>query len=62
MIVNGQELLLRWPSDSVSWLIPLDRDLFVDRSYGEEVKIGRDASGHTTTLVYGHFRGSKAAD
>jgi len=57
LIAKGQELSLRWPSGSVSWLIPLERDHFVDRSYWEEVRIGRDPTGHASTLVYGHFRG-----
>ena len=57
LIAKGQELSLRWPSGSVSWLIPLERDHFVDRSYWEEVRIGRDPTGHTSTLVYGDFQG-----
>jgi D-alanyl-D-alanine carboxypeptidase len=59
LIAKGQELSLRWPAGSVSWLIPVDRDHFVDRSYWEEVRIGRDPSGHATALVYGHFQGTQ---
>jgi hypothetical protein len=57
LTANGGELSLRWPSGDVSALIPLGRDHFVDRSYWEEVKIERDASGHPYTLVYDHFEG-----
>jgi hypothetical protein len=57
LIANGQELSLRWPSGTVSSLIPLDRDRFVDRAYWEEVKIERDTSGHATALVYGYLKG-----
>jgi D-alanyl-D-alanine carboxypeptidase len=61
LTANGPELSLRWPSGDVSALIPLGRDHFVDRSYWEEVKIERDASGHPNTLVYGHFQGRAAS-
>jgi hypothetical protein len=57
-VANGKDLSLRWPSGDVSPLIPLVRDHFLDRSYWEEVKIERDASGKATTLVYDHFRGT----
>jgi CubicO group peptidase (beta-lactamase class C family) len=57
LIANGQKLSMRWPSGDVSALIPLDRNRFVDRSYWEEVKIERGASGKPTALVYGHFQG-----
>jgi hypothetical protein len=61
LIANGQELAMRWPSGDVSALIPLGRDRFVDRSYWEEVKIERDASGKPAALVYDHFRGTESS-
>jgi CubicO group peptidase (beta-lactamase class C family) len=61
LIANGQELSMRWPSGDVSALIPLDRNHFVDRSYWEEVKIERGASGKPTALVYGHFQGKASS-
>ena len=61
LIANGRELTLRWPSGDPSSLISVDRDRFVDRSYWEEVKIGRDPSGLATTLVYGHFQGTRTS-
>jgi CubicO group peptidase (beta-lactamase class C family) len=54
-------LFLRWPGGSVSPLIPLARDRYMDRSYWEEVKIERDASGKPTALLYDRFRGSSCA-
>lgn len=57
VMANGRELSLRWPSGGDSALIPLARDHFVDRSYWEQIKIERDASGRPVTLVYGHFEG-----
>ena len=57
VIVQGQELLLRWPSGSVSVLIPVGRDHFIDRSYWQEVRIERDASGKPAALDYDRFRG-----
>ena len=61
LIANARGLSLRWPSGSVSSLIPVDRDRFVDRSYWEEVKIERDAMGNVTAFAYGQFRGTIAA-
>lgn len=58
LTANGQELSMRWPSGEVSALIPLDRDHFVDRSYWEEVKIERGASGKPTALIYDRFQGT----
>jgi CubicO group peptidase (beta-lactamase class C family) len=61
LIAKGQELSLRWPAGSVSWLIPMDRDYFLDRSYWEEVRIGRNPSGEATTLLYGRFQGTQTS-
>ena len=58
LITNGSELALRWPSGGLSMLLPVDRDLFVDRTYWQEVKIERDRSGKPTALVYDRFRGT----
>jgi D-alanyl-D-alanine carboxypeptidase len=62
VIVEGQELSLRWPGGSVSPLIPVAQDQFVDRSYWEQVRIERDAAGKPTGLAYGSFHGSAAPD
>jgi len=61
LIAKGQELSLRWPSGSVSWLIPVEPDHFVDRTYWEEVRIGRDPHEPAMTLVYGHFQGAETS-
>jgi CubicO group peptidase (beta-lactamase class C family) len=58
VVIQGQELSLRWPGGSVSPLIPVGRDQFVDRSYWEQVKIERDASGQPIGLAYGSFHGT----
>jgi hypothetical protein len=58
IIANGRELSLRWPASSVSPLIPVGKDQFMDRSYWEPVKIERDASGNPTGLAYGAFHGT----
>jgi hypothetical protein len=57
----GQELSLKWPSGSVSWLIPLSADHFMDRSYWVDVKIQRDVSGRPAGLIYDRFRGVDSA-
>jgi CubicO group peptidase (beta-lactamase class C family) len=60
LTVEGGELHLHWPSDYVTALIPLGRDHFVDRSYWVEVKVERDAAGHSVSLSYDHFQGKAA--
>jgi CubicO group peptidase (beta-lactamase class C family) len=60
LITNGTELFLHWPSGDVSALIPVALDRFVDRSYWEDVRIGRTATGKPDTLCYGEFRGTAA--
>ena len=58
LAANGQELSMRWPSGDASALIPLGPDHFIDRSYWEEVRIDRDASGKPAALIYDHFHGT----
>lgn len=58
LLASGQDLSLRWPSGSLSPLISLGRDHFVDRSYWEQVNLERDAIGRPVVLVYGNFRGT----
>jgi CubicO group peptidase (beta-lactamase class C family) len=58
LIENGGELALRWPSGSLSPLIPMTRDHFMDRSYWEPVTIERDSSGRPSGMVYDKFHGS----
>ena len=58
VIAEGQELSLRWPGGSVSPLIPVARDQFVDRAYWEPVKVERDAEGNPAGLAYGNFHGT----
>jgi hypothetical protein len=55
---DGNQLSLHWPGGSISWLIPVDRDQFIDRWYWEEVSIRRDAAGTPATLVYDRFQGA----
>ena len=58
LFTKGRDLALRWPSGDVSPLIPLGRDHYIDRSYWEEIRIKRDASGKAEALTYGRFRGT----
>ncbi len=60
LISKDGELSMRWPDGSVSHLIPVSSDHFIDRSYWEEVKIERDGSGNPATLIYDHFQGRVA--
>jgi D-alanyl-D-alanine carboxypeptidase len=58
LMVEGAELLMRWPSGDVSPLIPLGRDHFVDRSYWEEIKVERDTASLPVAIVYDRFKGN----
>jgi hypothetical protein len=60
LVAKGRELAMRWPDGNISPLIPVSADHFVDRSYWEDVKIKRDASGKPSALVYDHFEGQAA--
>jgi CubicO group peptidase (beta-lactamase class C family) len=57
LLADGRELSMRWPSGDVSPLIPVKKDQWIDRSYWEEVRIERDASGKPAVLIYDRFRG-----
>ena len=59
-VATGRELSLQWPSGDLSPLIPISADHFIDRSYWEDVRIERDASGRPATLLYGRFSGTVA--
>jgi CubicO group peptidase (beta-lactamase class C family) len=60
LIAKDRELSMRWPDGSTSPLIPVSADHFVDRSYWEDVKIERDASGKPYALMYDRFQGNAA--
>jgi CubicO group peptidase (beta-lactamase class C family) len=55
--VAGDGLELDWGSGTVSPLIPVSNDRFIDRSYWETVSIERDRSGIPIALQYGTYRG-----
>lgn len=59
--MNNRELALRWPSGDISFLLPLDQNLFLDRRYWEEVRIERDSLGKPSALIYDHFKGEVLA-
>jgi CubicO group peptidase (beta-lactamase class C family) len=53
-----KELSMRWPDGSISPLIPLSTDHYLDRSYWEDVKIERDGARKATVLTYDRFHGT----
>jgi CubicO group peptidase (beta-lactamase class C family) len=61
LIADGSGLRFEWPSGSISPLIPLSPDHFIDRSYWVEVSIQRDASGKPVSLSYDHLLGKSAS-
>lgn len=61
LIANGRELSLRWPSGTLSVLLPLERDHFVDRSYWQDVRIERNSAGKPVAVVYDRFRGTASS-
>jgi hypothetical protein len=54
---RGNELFLLWPGGSLSPMIPVSADHFLDRAYGEAVTIERDSAGKAIAIIYGRFRG-----
>jgi CubicO group peptidase (beta-lactamase class C family) len=62
LITNGQELSLRWPGGSLSPLLPVGKDQFVDRTYWEQIQLERDTKGQLTGLAYGSFHGRAVRD
>jgi CubicO group peptidase (beta-lactamase class C family) len=59
LVTNRGDVELIWPGGSVSALIPVGDDRFIDRSYWEDVTILRDRSGEAAALLYGSFRGAR---
>jgi CubicO group peptidase (beta-lactamase class C family) len=59
-VKKGAELFLRWPSDDLSPLIPLDRDHLIDRAYWEPVTVRRDERGVPRSITYDRFEGTRA--
>jgi CubicO group peptidase (beta-lactamase class C family) len=57
LIAKDRELFLSWPSGSLTALLPVQRDHFIDRSYWQDVRIERDGGGKPVALVYDRFRG-----
>lgn len=50
--------VLRWPDQSLTPLIPVGPDRFVDRAYWQDVVLQRDAQGRLTGLTYDRFTGA----
>jgi D-alanyl-D-alanine carboxypeptidase len=50
---------LRWPSGDITFLIPIARDHFIDRSYWEPVSIHRSEEGRVESLIYDRFVGRR---
>jgi CubicO group peptidase (beta-lactamase class C family) len=57
LIAKDRELFLSWPSGSITALLPVQRDHFIDRSYWQDIRIERDDDGKPIALVYDRFRG-----
>jgi CubicO group peptidase (beta-lactamase class C family) len=59
VMTTGTDLELRWSGDgSLSPLIPVGKDHFIDRAYWENVVIERGPSGEPAALLYDRFRGT----
>jgi CubicO group peptidase (beta-lactamase class C family) len=54
---KGNELFLLWPTGTLSPMIPISTDHFLDRAYGEDVTIERDSADKPVAIAYGRFRG-----
>jgi CubicO group peptidase (beta-lactamase class C family) len=56
---QGGDVFLKWGDGSLSPLIPVGPDRFIDRGYWEEVSLERHAQGHIVILHYDRFQGSR---
>jgi CubicO group peptidase (beta-lactamase class C family) len=57
MFSRNGDTFLRWPDGSLSPLIPIGADEWVDRSYWEPVRLDHDPSGMPAALYYDRFKG-----
>jgi CubicO group peptidase (beta-lactamase class C family) len=57
LAIDGLDASLRWPSGEVTYLIPVSKDHFVDRSYWVPVVIHRTSELKVDELMYDRFAG-----
>ena len=57
--MNDLDASLTWPSGEVTFLIPVAKDEFIDRSYWEPVLVHRLDNGDVDSLMYDHFAGRR---
>jgi CubicO group peptidase (beta-lactamase class C family) len=57
--MNDLDASLVWPSGEVTFLIPVAKDEFIDRSYWEPALVHRSGDGRVDSLMYGHFAGRR---
>jgi CubicO group peptidase (beta-lactamase class C family) len=59
--VHDLDASLHWPSGETTFLIPVSKDHFVDRSYWEPVSIQRSADLQVESVMYDRFVGRRVA-
>ena len=57
--VENKDAFLQWPQGSVSALIPVGNDRFIDRSYWVVVELVRNPESQAVRLKYDHFVGER---
>ena len=57
--VENNDAFLQWPQGSVSALIPVGNDRFIDRSYWVVVELVRSPESQAVRLKYDHFVGER---
>jgi CubicO group peptidase (beta-lactamase class C family) len=58
-VAKSTELFLGWPGGSLTPMIPLDRDHYIDRAYWATVVVERDSTGAPVALMYDRFKGER---
>jgi D-alanyl-D-alanine carboxypeptidase len=58
--IHGIDTSLRWPSGEITYLIPVAKDRYIDRSYWEPVSFARSTDLRVESLVYDRFTGLRA--
>jgi CubicO group peptidase (beta-lactamase class C family) len=62
LLTQGGDVFLKWADGSLSPLIPVGPDHFIDRGYWEDVSLARGADGRIVQLVYDRFQGQRISE
>jgi CubicO group peptidase (beta-lactamase class C family) len=62
LVTQKGDVFLKWGDGSLSPLIPVGHDHFIDRGYWEDVSLIRAADGRIVQLLYDRFQGQRISE